>query len=235
MGFNHAHGSINPLSPLLNFDPPWMARKPYTCQTCYSSMHASYECPLPAVRLGGVLVVSHTSHEAMLKKKAAECLIVIDRSLIPKKPAPTPSDAPPDAPLPCPKVTPPTLPTIHEGTDFVDSIASFLAIKLHKHIGPGPDKIPVAIIRHAAECGSLSGAIALLTDYVPTLSSWEFLSVQKEFSGWMNDTLIPGSEPCDEDESMSEVATSSPALVPSVKAPAPATSAPSSCTFTFVP
>lgn len=201
MGFDHAHGSINPLSPLLNFDPPWMARKPYACQMCYSSTHASYECPLPAVRLGGVLVVSHTSHEAMLNKKAAERLIMIDCSLLPKKPVRDSVDAPPPR---SPPPAQPGLPTVGKVPDFVDSITSFLAVKLYKFIGDGAGKFPMSIISRAAECGSLSGAIALVSDYIPTVSSWSYEAIHREFVGWSEETLIPGSLSSVRDENMSD-------------------------------
>ena len=212
MDFNHAHGSINPMSPLLNSDPPWMARKPYACQACYSSTHASYECPLPAVRLGGVLVVSHTSHKAMLNKKPSEHLIVIDRSLLPKRSGRGP-DGNDRSPSPVPKGG---LPTVHEVPDFVDSVASFLALKLHRFISDGVDKVPVSVVRRVAECGSLSGTIALISDYIPVVSSWEFEAVNKEFIGWSKETLIPGSVSYDSDSVMEEVLGGAPRAEPSV-------------------
>ena len=96
--FNHAHGSINPSSPLLNFDPPWLARKPYACQACYSSIHATGKCPLPRIRLGGVSIVGHSSLLAVKSKKPGERLIIIDHSLLPKKLPDAPSaDAPPNS------------------------------------------------------------------------------------------------------------------------------------------
>ena len=50
--FNHAQGSILPTTPFLNFKSGWVAKKPYTCQICYSSDHATIECPLPfAIKL----------------------------------------------------------------------------------------------------------------------------------------------------------------------------------------
>lgn len=223
MGFDHAHGSINPLSPLLNFDPPWMARKPYACQTCYSSTHVSYKCPLPAVHLRGVLVVSHTSHESMLNKKAAERLIVIDRSLLPKKPTPDPLGAPPPRVRPAPRQN---LPVVREAPDFVDSIASFLALKLYRFVGDGPGKHPMSIISRAAECGSLSGALAMVSDYIPIVASWSFEAVNLEFIGWSEGTLIPGSASSIPDEKMSDA----PELEYSESSPAPVVPALPSCT-----
>lgn len=215
MSFDHAHGSINPTSPLLNFDPPWLACKPYSCQVCYSSTHAPYECPLTAIRLGGVLLVSHTSHEAMLNKKPVERLIVIDRSMLPKK---VPQDPGVSSRSPPPSGGGP-LPTIHESRDFVESIASFLALKLHKHIGYGDKQVPISIIRRAAECGSLSGSIAMVSDFIPVVSSWEFSSVNEEFISWMEGTLIPGSASSVSDSEMSYIWGDAPVEEPSESAP----------------
>ena len=149
--FDHAHRSINPSSPLLNFEPTWVARKPYACQACYASNHATNECPLQLVRLGGVPIVSHMSVEMVSNRKAAERIIVVDRSLIPKKDLAPPGAMPPPpvppthpdkgkskAPLsPMPESPPPS--------SFVprpDSIISFLALKLHRFIGD--DKVPLS-------------------------------------------------------------------------------------------
>ena len=78
MQHGHVHSSVNPQLPLLNFDLPWQAKKPYACQACYSSIHPSHKCPLVSIRLGGVAIVSHISITAVLTKKAAEWLIVVD-------------------------------------------------------------------------------------------------------------------------------------------------------------
>src|SRR5882757_9640854 len=88
MDFGHKHGSIPPASPLLNFDTTWSARRPYACQCCYSSDHSTFECPLANLRIGGVPVVSFGSRDLVLRKKAAERLIITDRSLIPTRVAP---------------------------------------------------------------------------------------------------------------------------------------------------
>ena len=78
MHHGHVHSSVNPQLPLLNFDPPWQAKKPYACQACYSSIHPLHECPLISICLGGIAIVSHISITAVLTKKAAERLIVVD-------------------------------------------------------------------------------------------------------------------------------------------------------------
>ena len=90
--FNHAHGSIPPTTPFLDFEPGWVAKKPYACQLCYCSDHSSLECPLPHIRIGGVSLVSHSSRTMVLHKKAAERVFITDRVL---KPAPPPPFCPP--------------------------------------------------------------------------------------------------------------------------------------------
>ena len=70
--WSHPHGSIPEMIPLLNFDPIWKARKPYTCQICYNSDHHTTECPLPHVRVGGVPLVSAVSRGMVLNRKPAE-------------------------------------------------------------------------------------------------------------------------------------------------------------------
>ena len=100
--FNHAHGSIPPTTPFLDFEPGWVAKKPYACQLCYCSDHSSLECPLPFIKIGGVSLVSHSSQTMVLHKKAAERVFITDRVLKPAPPRPSaPQDIPPPiAPLP---------------------------------------------------------------------------------------------------------------------------------------
>ena len=100
--FNHAHGSIPPTTPFLNFEPGWVAKKPYACQLCYCSDHSSLECPLPFIKIGGVSLVSHSSRTMVLHKKATECVFISDQVLKPAPPRPSaPQDIPPPvAPLP---------------------------------------------------------------------------------------------------------------------------------------
>ena len=100
--FNHAHGSIPPTTPFLDFEPGWVAKKPYACQLCYCSDHSSLECPLPFIKLGGISLVSHSSRTMVLHKKAAECVFITDHVLKPAPPHPSaPQDIPPPvAPLP---------------------------------------------------------------------------------------------------------------------------------------
>src|SRR5882757_3939400 len=79
--FGHLHSAIPSDSPLLNFDPVWAARKLYACQCCYNSNHATIECPLPHLRLGGVPVVSFTSRDLVMRQKPVEQIVVLDRLL----------------------------------------------------------------------------------------------------------------------------------------------------------
>ena len=100
--FNHTHGSIPPTTPFLDFEPGWVAKKPYACQLCYCSDHSSLECPLPFIKIGGISLVSHSSRTMVLHKKAAERVFIADRVLKPAPPCPSaPQDIPPPiAPLP---------------------------------------------------------------------------------------------------------------------------------------
>ena len=95
--FNHAHGSIPPTTPFLDFEPGWVAKKPYACRLCYCSDHSSLECPLPFIKVSGVSLVSHSSRTMVLHKKAAEHVFISDRIL---KPAPLRPSAPQDIPPP---------------------------------------------------------------------------------------------------------------------------------------
>jgi hypothetical protein len=45
MKYGHLHGSIPPQLPLLNFEPTWLSKKPYACQSCFNSDHYIVECP----------------------------------------------------------------------------------------------------------------------------------------------------------------------------------------------
>ena len=225
--FDHNHGSINPASPLLNFDPPWMARKPYACQVCYSSSHPTNECALQFVRLGGVQIVSHSSLEAMKVKKAAERLIVIDKSLVPRNPAPM---APPPAPAPAPAHLassdvagrpPAPLSPIDESPratsmSWQESLASFIASKLSRHVGYGPGQVPVSEVLCLATCGSLAGTLDLLEDFIPSVSSWSRADALREFSTWRSSQTVPESLHSEDPMSLG------PSAAPSVRAPSPA-------------
>ena len=201
--FDHAHGSINPSSPLLNFDPPWFARKPYACQSCYSSVHATYECPLVHVKLGGVSLVSHTSITAVLNKKAGERLIITDKSLLPKGPFvgedddhvdDTPADLPDAPPLAgAPRVTVPHAPAaplapIPEGTPAGMTIPTALELFLtSKFRDLGFSPVPFATIRLASADGDVTAAYAALGSLIPDDGSWTIRSLAEEFVAWQRD------------------------------------------------
>jgi len=78
--FNHKHGSVPDASPLLNFEPTWSAKRPYACQSCYSSDHFTAECPLPFMKIGGLSVVGLSSRSLILKKKAGERIIDLEEA-----------------------------------------------------------------------------------------------------------------------------------------------------------
>ena len=200
--FDHTHGSINPSSPLLNFDPPWFACKPYACQSCYSSVHATYKCPLVHVKLGGVSVVSHSSITAVLNKKAGERLIIVDKSLLPKKPLgdgnddqfddapPEHSDAPPavapQGPLPFAPSVPlaPILEGAPAGLSIPAALELFLTSKF-RDLGFSP--IPFATIKLASADGDVTAAYAALGTMVPDDGSWNVRDLSEEFSNWQRD------------------------------------------------
>ena len=197
--FDHAHGSINPSSPLLNFDPPWFAHKPYACQSCYSSIHATYECPLVHVKLGGVSMVSHTSITAVLNKKAGERLIITDKSLMPKRPldddnddpnATAPADyagasSPAALQAPMPHVPDAPLAPIPEDALLGLSIPAALELFLtSKFRNLGFSLIPFATIKLASADGDITSAYAALGNMVPDDGSWSLRSLAKEFTAW---------------------------------------------------
>ena len=113
MDWGHKHGSVPDSSPLLNFEPTWSARRPYACQCCYSTDHFTEECPLPFMKVGGNSLVSQPARSLIIKKKAAERIISLDRSAweLPVPPAPGTPRVPPSPSRPLPKI-PPTRKTI---------------------------------------------------------------------------------------------------------------------------
>jgi len=80
MTWGHKHGSVPESSPLLNFEPGWSARRPYACQCCYSMDHFSEECPLLFMKVGGTNQINYPARTLMLKKKAAERIISLEKS-----------------------------------------------------------------------------------------------------------------------------------------------------------
>ena len=96
--WSHPHSSIPETIPILNFDPPWRARKPYACAICYNSDHHVKECPLPHVKIGGVPLVSAMSRGLVITHKAAERRTWSDRSLDPIPSGSRTNDPDADAP-----------------------------------------------------------------------------------------------------------------------------------------
>ena len=196
----HVHGSVNPQLPLLNFDPPWQAKKPYACQACYSSIHPSHECPLVSIRLGGVAIVSHISITAVLTKKAAERLIIVDRSLVPKKPA-----------QPANVLEPPVvnkgkakapLSVVSEGSILArpDSVSMFLTNKLHRIVNQG--HLSEEDIISASADGSIARAFKTLSKKLPVLNKISLDTVLAEFDKWDALAVLPASIAKRSDHSM---------------------------------
>lgn len=107
--WGHPHGTVEPESPLLNFENLWKAVKPYACRLCYNSDHYTQECSLPCIKIGGVALVSLVSPDRVLRCRFPERMTIIDQSLEPAPPAPrapqpdddpttADGDAPDDAP-----------------------------------------------------------------------------------------------------------------------------------------
>lgn len=110
MSWGHKHSSVPDSSPLLNFDPTWSARRPYACQCCYSMDHFTEECPLPFMKVGSMSLVSHPARTLVIRKKAAERIISLEKSAwelpVPCTPAQVPASPlcpTVKEPCPCPK------------------------------------------------------------------------------------------------------------------------------------
>ena len=197
---SHVHGSVNPQLPLLNFNPPWQAKKPYACQACYSSIHPSHECPLVSIRLGGVAIVSHISITAVLTKKAAERLIIVDRSLVPKKLA-QPA-AVPEPPVAGKGKAKAPLSIVSEGSVLArpDSISMFLSNKLHRVMSQG--LLSEEDIVGASADGSVTRAFRTLSEKVPVLHKISLDAVLAEFEKWEALAVLPASIAKRSDHSM---------------------------------
>ena len=191
--FNHAHGSIPPTTPFLDFEPGWVAKKPYACQLCYCSDHSSLECPLPFIKLGGVSLVSHSSWTMVLHKKATERVFITDRVLKPAPPRPSvPQDIPPPiAPLPdIPfkgkgRAALSDISEIPSGSQWTRDIGTFLTSKLADRVS-GDDT--AAIVDAAIHSGqSLISTIWSLIPRLPILAKWDEISALAEFESWIAD------------------------------------------------
>ena len=227
---DHAHGSIPPTTPFLDFEPGWVAKKPYACQLCYCSDHSSLECPLPLIKLGGVSLVSHSSRTMVLHKKAAERIFISDRIL---KPAPlrpsAPQDIPPPiAPLPdipykgkeCAALS--VISEIPSDSQCTWDIGTFLTSKLADRASNDNTAAIVDAAIHSER--SLISTIQTLIPRFPILARWDENDALAEFESWIADRSL------DIQFLSSDVAMSPAGLPPSLLAePAlPPVSAPAS-------
>jgi len=120
MDFGHKHGSVPDTSPLLNFEPSWSARRPYSCQGCYSSDHFTAECPLPFMKIGGLSLISMPARSLVLSKKAGERVLDLEKATwqlpirVPPSPSVKSAAAPRNAPLPERTAAPPALSVVEE-------------------------------------------------------------------------------------------------------------------------
>ena len=194
--FDHAHGSIPPTTPFLDFEPGWVAKKPYACQLCYCSDHSSLECPLPFIKLGGVSLVSHSSRTMVLHKKAAERVFISDRVL---KPAPLRPSAPQDIPPPIAPL--PDIPYKGKGraalsaisevpsdSQCTQDIGTFITYKLADRASSDDTAAIVdAAIRSER---SLISTIQTLIPRFPILAWWDENDALAEFESWIVDRNI---------------------------------------------
>ena len=238
--FNHAHGSIPPTTPFLDFEPGWVAKTPYACQLCYCSDHSSLECPLPFIKLGGVSLVSHSSRTMVLHKKATERVFITDRVLKPAPPRPSvPQDIPPPiAPLP-------NIPykgkghaalsdilEIPSGSQRTRDIGTFITSKLADRIS-GDDT--AAIVDAAIHSGqSLISTIRTLIPRLPVLAKWDEVDMLAEFESWIadRDLAIPFLS---SDVAMSPVGPPPSGLAAPAQPPVDTPASDSMCPFTLSP
>jgi len=155
MDWGHKHGSIPDSSPLLNFEPTWSARRPYACQCCYSTDHFTEECPLPFMKVGGNSLVSQPARTLVIKKKAAERIISLDRSAweLPVPPAPGTPRVPPSPSRPLPKApfTRPAAPLsvieeIGSKMDTDDAVSAVSDVRLSIAAPPPVDNPPYQVV-----------------------------------------------------------------------------------------
>ena len=187
----HVHGSVNPQLPLLNFDLPWQAKKPYACQACYSSIHPSHKCPLVSIQLGGMAIVSHISITTVLTKKATKRVIIVDWSLIPKKVAQPAGALEPPAVSKGKAKAP--LSVISESFVLArpDSVSMFLSNKLHRVVNQG--LLSEEDITCTSANGSITSAFKALCEKLPLLGKINIDTVLTEFDKWEALAILPAS------------------------------------------
>ena len=195
--WNHPHGSLPPSHNLLDFMPSWSAIKPYACQGCYNADHYTSECALAHIRLGGVPVIGPQSLSLMLHKKAAERLVIVDKSLIPPKrtqpagPLSTPDgDAIDASPVPLESPSRPLLPEVSQA---IDSSFKFLSLKLHSviHHFPGLtlELVKELCSRHLGDIHMVAANLHSRGFAVP----WIQDKLEQEWSGFQASQLVPGT------------------------------------------
>ena len=180
MSFSHAHSSINPQLPLLNFDLPWQARKPYACQVCYCSIHSTNECPLAFARISGATLASYVGITSLLHKKPLERMVIIDRSMLPKRTdTSTLGPAHPEAPAP-------PLDTIpEENNDEGRVLLAFMCQKLSDYIGL--DKVPLSEVIMACSSDSIRKACEALSSRILDLATYSVDQITAEYHAWLEE------------------------------------------------
>ena len=191
--WNHPHGSLPLSHNLLDFMPSWGAIKPYACQGCYNSDHYTSECALAHIRLGSVPIIGPQSLSLMLHKKAAEHLVIVDRSLNPPGQAPlcTPDSAILDAsPIP---MESPSCPLLPEVSQAIDSSFKFLSLKLHSilHHFPGLtlELVKELCTRHLGNIHMVAANLHSRSFAVPWLQD----KLEQEWLGFQSSQLVPGT------------------------------------------
>ena len=192
--WNHPHGSLPSAHNLLDFMPSWSAIKPYACQGCYNSDHYTEECALAHIRLGGVPIISPASMSLMLHKKAAERLVIVDKSLVPPQ-----RDAPGSAgaagaldasPIPLESPARPPLPEVSQA---IDSSFKFLSLKLHSILHHFPN-LTLELVREL--CTQHQGDIHMVAANLHSRGfavPWVQDKLEEEWVGFQSSQLIPGT------------------------------------------
>ena len=192
-GWNHPHGSLPPSHNLLDFMPSWGTIKPYACQGCYNSDHYTSECALAHIRLGGVPIIGLQSLSLMLHKKAAERLVIVDRTLNPPGQAQlrTPDGHVLDASL-IPAESP-SRPLLPEVSQAIDSSFKFLSLKLHSilHHFPGLtlELVKELCTHHLGDIHMVAANLHSCGFAVPWLQD----KLEQEWLGFQSSQLIPGT------------------------------------------
>ena len=192
----HPHGSLPPSHNLLDFMLSWSAIKPYVCQGCYNTDHYTTECALAHIRLGGVPIIGPQSLSLMLHKKAAERLVIVNKSLVPPKHAqPSPLSAVGEAdidasPVPLESLSHPLLPEVLQAIDLA---FKFLSLKLHSvlHCFPG---FTLELVREL--CTHHMGDIHMVAANLHSRGfavPWVQDKLEQEWSGFRASQVIPGT------------------------------------------